>query len=165
MPTPPSLRARLALAVLATLAAGSAAAVDPASGLVFGAGVGGGVELGLGDEKAGLAESELSLGWEHAGTGVRPEVAFGIGLAPGTHVAIRPGLRWVAPTLPVQVRIAMDWSNARAEKRWRWLLLGAAFELRWTSAFSLFAGFDLGFPIGKDAGMPLLARGGAFFRF
>ncbi|HSN15101.1 MAG TPA: hypothetical protein VLT61_10740, partial [Anaeromyxobacteraceae bacterium] len=100
-----------------------------------------------------------------AGTGVRPELGVGLGLAPDTHLALRPGVRWVAPELPVQLRLALDWSNARADRRWRWLLIGGAFELRWTSAFSLFAGLDLGFPVGKDAGLPLLARGGASFRF
>jgi hypothetical protein len=158
-------RARLAAAALLVLAAGPAAAVDPASGIVFGAGIGGGVELGLTGEKAGLAETELSLGWEHAATGVRPEVAVAMGLAPDTHFAVRPGVRWVAPQLPIQLRVALDWSNARSERRWRWLLVGGAFELRWTSAFSLFAGLDLGFPVGAEAGLPLIARGGAAFRF
>jgi hypothetical protein len=59
----------------------------------------------------------------------------------------------------------MDWSSARDEKRWRWLLIGGAAELRWTSAFSLVGGLDLGIPIGSRAGMPLLIRGGAAFRF
>lgn len=169
VPTPASLRlARVArLAAVAALAAfaPAASAVEAPSGLVFSAGVGGGVELGLEGEKAGLAETELSLGWEHERTGLRPEVAFSLGLAPDTHVAVRPGVRWAAPEIPVQLRVALDWSNAREEKRWRWLLVGGAFELRWTSAFSLFAGLDLGFPIGRDAGLPLIARGGASFRF
>lgn len=157
--------ARLALLAAVALAAVPARAVEPPSGLVFGAGVGGGVELGLEDQKAGLAEAEFSLGWEHAATGLRPEVGVGLGLAPDTHVLIRPGVRWVIPELPIQVRAALDWSNARGERRFRWILLGAAFELRWTSAFSLFAGVDLGFPVGAEAGLPLLGRGGASFRF
>lgn len=167
MPSPsyPARTAQVLLSLLVALAAGRAAAVEAPTGVVFGAGVGGGVELGVGDEKAGLAESELLLGWEHAASGVRPELAFGLGLAPDTHIALRPGLRWVAPELPIQVRIAADWSNARGGKGWRWLLLGAAFELRWTSGFSLFAGLDLGFPLAADAGLPLVARGGAAFRF
>lgn len=158
-------RARLALLALAGSFATAAAAVEPPTGLVFSAGVGGGAELGLEGEKAGLAETELSAGWEHARTGLRPELAIGMGLAPDTHFAVRPGIRWIAPELPIQFRIAMDWSNARGERRWRWLLLGGAFELRWTSAFSLFAALDLGFPVGADAGLPLLAHGGASFRF
>lgn len=161
----PPPRARLALVASLLLSAGPAAAVDPPSGLVLSAGVGGGVELGMKDEKAGLAEIELSLGWEHAGTGLRPELAAGLGFAPDSHVAVRPGLRWCAPEIPVQLRVALDWSNAREEKRWRWLLVGGAFELRWTSAFSLVAGLDLGFPVGANTGLPLIARGGASFRF
>jgi hypothetical protein len=162
---PRARRALLLVPILAAFAAGRAAAVEAPTGVVFGAGVGGGVELGVGEEKAGLAESELLLGWEHAATGLRPELAFGLGLAPDTHVALRPGIRWVAPELPIQLRLAADWSNARGDRGWRWLLLGAAFELRWTSAFSLFAGLDLGFPLASGAGLPLLARGGAAFRF
>jgi hypothetical protein len=166
VPSPANTRrARAALIAIACSLATPAAAVEAPSGLVFSAGVGGGVELGLPGEKAGLAETELTVGWEHEATGVRPEVGFGLGLAPDTHFALRPGVRWAAPDIPFQFRIALDWSNARAEKRWRWLLIGGVFELRWTSAFSLFAGLDLGFPIGRDAGLPLLARGGAAFRF
>lgn len=166
MPAPrPLRRARLTLIPLLLLAAGPAAAVDPPSGLVFSAGVGGGVELGMTDEKAGLAETELSVGWEHAASGVRPELGIGLGFAPDTYFVVRPGVRWVAPEIPIQFRMALDWSNARAERRWRWLLIGGAFELRWTSAFSLLAGVDLGFPVGAKAGLPLMARGGASFRF
>ncbi len=165
MPTPPLARlARLALIAAVSASATAAAGVEGPSGLVFTAGVGGG-ELGLEGEKAGLAETELAVGWEHEATGLRPELGAALGLAPDTHFALRPGLRWAAPEIPIQLRIAVDWSNARDERRWRWLLVGGAFELRWTSAFSLFAGVDLGFPVGRDAGLPLLARGGASFRF
>lgn len=163
MPTPAT--ARLALFAVVSSFATAAAGVEGPSGLVFAAGVGGGVELGLEGEKAGVAETELSVGWEHEATGLRPELGFALGLAPETHFALRPGLRWAAPEIPIQLRVALDWSNAREERRWRWLLLGGVFELRWTNAFSLFAGLDLGFPLGRDAGLPLLARGGASFRF
>jgi hypothetical protein len=166
VPTPASSRlARVALLAVLAASAHAAAAVEAPGGLVFTAGVGGGVELGLEGEKAGLAETELAVGWEHEATGVRPELGVALGLAPDTHFALRPGLRWAAPEIPIQLRVALDWSNARDERRWRWLLLGGVFELRWTSAFSLFAGVDLGFPVGRDAGLPLLARGGAAFRF
>ncbi|MGB8931982.1 MAG: hypothetical protein WCC48_12110, partial [Anaeromyxobacteraceae bacterium] len=113
----------------------------------------------------GVAEAEFSAGWEHAPTGIRPELALGIGFAPDSHVAVRPGLRYVSPDAPIQVRVALDWSNARDEKRWRWILIGGAAEFRWTSAFSLLGGLDLGIPIGPETGMPLLLRGGAAFRF
>jgi hypothetical protein len=165
--TPSPKRSRLApiLLAVACSAAGTAAAVEPPTGLVVTAGIGGGAELGLGDQKAGVAEAEVSAGWEHAPSGLRPELALGLGLAPDAHVAVRPGLRYVSPDAPIQVRVALDWSNARAEKRWRWFLIGAATELRWTSAFSLVGGLDVGIPLGPKSGMPLLLRGGAAFRF
>jgi hypothetical protein len=157
-------RAQVAFFVATLAVAGTAGAVEPPSGLVFTTGVAGGAELGLKDQQAGIAEAEFALGWEHEGTGVRPEVALGLGLTPEAHFALRPGLRWVAPGQPVQIRVALDWSNAREEKHWRWLLVGGAFEFRWTSAFSLYAGLDFGFPLGAQAGLPLLIRGGAAFR-
>ena len=162
-----SKRSRLAPILLAAACsvAGTAAAVEPATGLVVTAGIGGGAELGLGEQKAGVAEAEVSAGWEHAPTGLRPELALGLGLAPDGHLAVRPGVRYVSPDAPIQVRVALDWSNARAEKRWRWFLIGAATELRWTSAFSLVGGLDVGIPLGPESGMPLLVRGGAAFRF
>jgi hypothetical protein len=49
--------------------------------------------------------------------------------------------------------------------RWRWLMVGAAWELRFTSEFALFAEVDSGIPLGSDVGVPLLLRGGATFRF
>lgn len=158
-------RARVALIVSALAVAGSAGAVESPTGLVFTAGVAGGAELGLADQQAGVAEAEVAVGWQHEGTGVRPEIAFGLGLTPEAHFALRPGLRWIAPGTPVQLRVAVDWSNAREEKDWRWLLVGGAFEFRWTSAFSLYTGLDFGFPLGAQAGLPLLIRGGAAFRF
>jgi hypothetical protein len=161
----PLHRARAALVIVALTGAGAAAALDPPSGIVFSAGVGGGTELGLTNQQAGVGESELSLGWEHAPTGLRPEIGVGLGLAPDNNLAVRPGLRWVLPDQPIQLRAAVDWSTARDKRRWRWLLLGGAFELRWTSAFSLFTGLDIGFPLGVRAGLPLLIRGGASFRF
>jgi hypothetical protein len=167
LPLPlPLRRARIALVVAAMTAAGAASAVDPPTGVVFSAGVGGGTELGMDKgQQAGVGEAELSLGWEHAATGLRPEVAVGIGLAPDNNLAFRPGIRWVFPDQPIQIRAALDWSTARDKRSWRWLLLGGAFELRWTSAFSLFTGLDIGFPLGARAGLPLLIRGGASFRF
>jgi hypothetical protein len=158
-------RAQVALIVAALAVAGSAGAVESPTGVVFTAGVAGGAELGLTDQQAGVAEAELSLGWQHEGTGIRPEVSFGLGLTPEAHFALRPGLRWTAPGTPVQIRVALDWSNAREETHWRWLLVGGAFEFRWTSAFSLYTGLDFGFPLGSQAGLPLLIRGGAAFRF
>ena len=167
--TTPSRRPRLApllLAAACSLAGGTAAAVEPATGLVVTAGIGGGAELGLGDRKAGVAEAEFSAGWEHAPTGIRPELALGIGFAPDSHVAVRPGLRYVSPDAPIQVRVALDWSNARDEKRWRWnpdrrrsrvplderLLAPRRPRPRHPA-------------IGPETGMPLLLRGGAAFRF
>jgi hypothetical protein len=164
--SPPARRllSALALAALAALAPSRAAAVEAPSGLVFSGGIGGGAELGLAGEKAAVAEAEFIAGWEHEPSGVRPELGVGLGLAPDGHLALRPGIRWLVPELPVQLRLAADWSTARDHKAWRWILVGAALELRWTSAFSLFVGADLGFPLNADAGLPLLIRGGASFR-
>jgi hypothetical protein len=167
VPCPVSLLrcARFALPLAALAVASTGAAVEPARGIVVTAGVGSGAELGLVAQKAGVAEAVVGLGWEHEPTGLRPEVELAIGLAPDGNLGIRPGVRWVLPEQPIQLRIAVDYGNARDVRRWRWLLVGGAFEVRWASAFSLFAGLDIGFPLGERAGLPLLLRGGAAFRF
>jgi hypothetical protein len=75
-------------------------------------------------------------------------------------------VRWSLPTVPVQLRVALDAANARDRSlRWRWLLVGAATEVRFTSVLGLYAEIDTGAPLNSDAGLPLLVRGGASFRF
>ncbi len=128
--------------------------------------LGGGGELGLSSGKAGVLELEAAAGYEIASVGLRPEIALAFGLAPDTNVAFRPGVRWTVPEFPVQLRAALDLSNARDSGiRWRWLLVGAATELRLTSLFGLYGEIDTGAPLNSKAGLPLLLRGGASFRF
>lgn len=172
---------------LALIAAGALAlapppparAEDPAAsadagaptGLALGASLGGGVEAGLKSGSAGLMELELVAGWEipsstaQTAFTIRPELAFGLGLAPDVHVALRPGVRVSLPETPLWLRAAADWSNARGrEPHWRWLLVGVAWEVRVTSALGLSLEADTGLPLSNATGMPLLVRAAATFR-
>lgn len=136
------------------------------TGLTASVALGGGAELGLEDGDAGVLELEAAVGWEFESAGLRPELAVALGVAPDGHVAIRPGLRWTLPDVPVQLRVAVDASNARdTGLRWRWLLVGAATEIRFTSLLGLYGEIDTGAPLGAESGLPLLVRGGASFRF
>jgi hypothetical protein len=128
--------------------------------------MGGGGELGLESGKAGVLEIEAAVGYEVTSVGLRPELALAFGLAPDTNVALRPGVRWTLPDFPIQLRAAIDLSNARdSGLRWRWLLVGAAAEVRLTSLFGLYGEIDTGAPLNSKAGLPLLLRAGASFRF
>lgn len=128
--------------------------------------MGGGGELGLSEGKAGVLEVEAAAGYEFTSVGLRPELGLAFGLSPDTNVALRPGVRWSIPEFPIQLRAALDLSNARASGlRWRWLLVGAAAEVRLTSLFGLFGEIDTGAPLNSKAGLPLLLRAGASFRF
>ena len=129
-----------------------------------------GGELGLaGDEDkggSGVSEIEATLGWELESLNLRPEMGIVLGLRPDTNVALRPGVRWILPRLPLQIRFALDASDARDRSlQWRWLLVGVATEVRFTSVLGLFAEVDTGAPLSSEAGLPLLVRGGATFRF
>jgi hypothetical protein len=166
---------RLALALaLALPLAGLAQEDTPAgesaagpTGLAATVSLGGGGELGLDDENAeeGVLELEATIGWE-ASQAVRPELAVAFGLAPDSHVALRPGVRVSLPGYPLQLRVALDAANARGRDfGWRWLLVGAAVEVRFTSLLGLYAEVDTGAKLSSDAGLPLLVRAGASFRF
>ncbi len=162
----------LALAALAVPAvapaqdAGEGAAGGIPTGLTASLSLGGGAELGLDKGKAGVFEMEAAVGYEIGTSGVRPELGATLGLAPESHVALRPGLRFTLPTFPVQLRAALDFSNARRSGLGaRWLLLGVAGEMRLTSLLGLFAEVDTGAPLASEAGLPLLLRAGASFRF
>jgi hypothetical protein len=162
--------AALALALASSPAASSAqdGAAGPVTplGATFTATLGGGGEVGLSSGKAGVLEAEVAAGWELASLGLRPELAIAIGLAPDTNLALRPGVRWSVPESPLQLRVALDRSNAREGGfRWRWLLVGLAAEIRVTSLLGLYAEIDSGAPLSDRAGVPLLLRGGASFRF
>ena len=106
------------------------------------------------------------VGWELESVGLRPELAVAFGAAPDGNVAFRPGVRWTIPSFPIQLRAAFDVSNARnTGLRWRWLLVGAAAEIRFTSLLGLYGEIDTGAPLGSESGLPLLVRGGVSFRF
>jgi hypothetical protein len=163
---------RRALLVFAAAAVLSIPSRSPAQtapvGFASNISLGAGGEMGLkaGEGKAGITELEASLGYEFESIGLRPEVAIALGLKPDTNAAVRPGIRWSAPGLPFQLRAALDASNARDRPmRWRWLLLGVAGEIRFTTVLGLFAELDSGAPLSSAAGVPLLIRGGAVFRF
>jgi hypothetical protein len=162
---------RLALALLAALAPLAGAAQEAApervpTGLAASVSLGGGGELGLESGRAGVFEIEAAVGWEIEPVGLRPELAVALGVAPDSHLALRPGLRWTIPGFPIQLRAALDGSNARdTDFHWRWLLLGAAAELRFTSLLGLYGEIDTGAPLHSEVGLPLLVRAGTSFRF
>lgn len=159
------------LAALAVAAPSRASAQEPRPiGLTATLSYAIGGELGLAEDEdkggSGVSEIEATLGWELESLNLRPEMGIVLGLSPDTNVALRPGVRWILPTLPLQIRFALDASDARDRSlQWRWLLVGVATEVRFTSVLGLFAGVDSGVPLSSEAGLPLLMRGGATFRF
>jgi hypothetical protein len=160
----PLLAAAFALAASTALA--QDAAMGPPVGLSFTAALGGGGEVGLSSGKAGVFETEVAAGWEFTNLGLRPELAIAIGLAPDTHLAVRPGLRFALPQAPIQLRVALDRANSRdGGFCWRWLLVGVAAEIRLTALLGLYGELDTGAPLSDGAGVPLLLRGGVSFRF
>jgi len=162
---------RLSLLALLALSPAAALAEEPPSqqsvaggapsGLVASVSLGGGSELGLdeGEGKSGVLELETVVGWELESVGLRPEVGVAFASHPDGNVALRPGVRWTLPGFPIQLRAAFDVSNARdTGLRWRWLLLGAAVEVRFTSLLGLYGEIDTGVPLGSESGLPLLVR-------
>jgi hypothetical protein len=134
-------------------------------GLVAGVSLGAGGEMGLDQGKAGLFELELATGWEHGPTRLRPEVALALGFAPDLHVAVRPGLRAGLAEVPVWLRAALDLSSSRHHGLHpRWLLFGAAWELRLNTTLAFNLGLEFGVPLAGSAGVPILFRGGGTFR-
>lgn len=171
MPSPSSIARLLVLLAVPCAAAAQQPTLtgrsEAPTGLVFTGSLAGGAELALpasASGKAGLLEAELTAGYEFPGTGLRAELGGALGLAPSSHVALRPGVRYTLPDLPIQLRAALDWSNARGRTRWRWLLLGAAYEVRFTNLFGLYGEVDSGAGIGPESGVPFLLRVGASFR-
>jgi len=162
-----------ALALACPAAVRAQPAESPAPGdLVVSANLGAGVEAGLDTGKAGLLEAEATVGWDIEGTTARqgfvwrPELGLALGMAPDFHVALRPGFRVSVPGTPLWLRAAVDWSNARGQDpRWRWLLVGAAWEVRMTSVLGFYAEADTGVKLAGSAGLPILIRAGATFRF
>jgi hypothetical protein len=136
------------------------------TGLTVTVSLGGGGELGLESGKSGVLELEGAVGYEFPG-GIRPELAAALGVAPDSNVALRPGVRVGVPSLPIQVRVALDASTSRKATGldWRWFLVGVAGEVRLTSLLGLYGEIDTGAGLSSKAGLPLLIRGGASFRF
>ncbi len=162
----PLLTCLVLLAMPPLAAAQEGAAGGAPTGLTASAALGGGAELGRESGKAGVLEFEAAVGYEIGSSGIRPEFAATFGVEPDSHVALRPGVRWTIPGLPIQLRLAVDASNARGETfGWRWILIGAAGEVRLTSLLGLFGEIDTGMAMSSDAGLPLLLRAGASFRF
>jgi hypothetical protein len=163
-----SLPLVLALAAAPSLASGQAGAPPPGAvplGFVVQVGLGAGGALGGGSEYArkSVFEGEVALGWE-AGSGLRPELALALGVAPRGNLALRPGLRWSPPDLPFYVRGALDWSTLRSGA-WRWVLAGAGAEVRLTDVLGAFGEADVGVPVARGVGLGLLVRAGVSFRF
>jgi hypothetical protein len=159
------------LAALLTVLPLAGAAQEPGpggapTGLVVLASLGGGGELGLDKGKAGVFELEGVVGYDLAGGALRPELGGVFGLSPDSHVALRPGIRAGLPNLPIQIRVALDAANSRGATGldWRWLLVGAAGEVRWTSLLGMYAEVDTGARLSSRAGLPLLVRVGVSFR-
>jgi len=160
---------RLALALVAVfpLAGLAQGTLDGTpTGLTGTVSLGGGGELGLDTGKAGVFELEAAIGYDFPEIGLRPELAAALGVAPHSHVALRPGVRLALPGYPIQLRASLDAANSRnGGFGWRWLLVGVAGELRFTSLLGLFAEIDTGAKLSSRAGLPLLLRAGASFRF
>jgi len=155
---------RLALLLLAALTAPAAAR---GQGPVFFGGLGGGGAAAgsRGDAtRGGLFEAELGAGLELS-SGLRPEVALALGLAPRAFLGLRPGLRWAQEGMPFYLRGALDFAAPGGSWRMRWLVVGGGAEVRITDQLGLFAEADLGVPIGSQAGVPFLLRAGATLRY
>jgi hypothetical protein len=167
-----SLALPIVLALVVALPAASraqdASTLPEPSGITLAVAIGGGAELGLDEDEGdpGVLELEVAPGIESEEYGIRGEVGVVLGLQPDTHVALRPGIRYQLPRAPLQLRVALDASNAREHGfGWRWILVGAATELRVTSQLGLVGEVDTGVPLAGDVGLPLLLRLGATFRF
>lgn len=160
------LPALVLAATLPGLASGQGPVEPIPTGLTFTAALGGGGELGLDHGREGVLEVEGTAGYEWSERGLRAELGAALGLEPDTHLALRPGVRWSMPGLPVQLRFALDAATSRESGlHWRWLLVGLATEVRLTGLLGLYAEIDTGAPLSSAHGVPLLARGGASFRF
>lgn len=157
------LAALCALAPSLAAAQGDAAAPAPA-GVVVTVDVGGGGLAGGGTQytPSGLFEGELGVGYELP-LGLRPELSLALGLAPTTHVALRPGLHYDLPDMPLYARAALDWSNF-GETGWRWLLAGGGGAVQLTDVLGAFAEADLGVPLRSALGLGILVRAGVSFR-
>jgi hypothetical protein len=167
------VRAPLLLTLAALALPAGVASAEPSSppsssapsGVTVAASLGAGAEMGLDQGKAGLLELEVAGGWEHAPTRLRPELGLAVGVAPGSTFALRPGLRAGLAEVPVWLRAALDFSTANhAGLHARWILFGAAWELRVNTTLSFDLGLDFGVPLTGAGGVPILLRAGGTFR-
>ena len=158
MPSSPVLAA--ALAMLLAAPAQASGARDP-SGFTFSVDIGGGGDLG---GPTGVFEGELTAGYGF-GRSAALELALLLGMAPGNYFGLRPGLHVALPDTPVYLRVAVDVAGPNGSLDWRWFLLGAGAELRFTGVVGAFAEADTGIPLSRAFGVPLLARAGVFFNF
>jgi len=135
-------------------------------GFTVSADVGGGGELGSGSAYGtpSLFEVEVTAGYSLA-LGFAPELSLELGTSPKAYFAIRPGLHWAVPGTPFYLRGAVDAATQIGYLEWRWVLVGAGLELRFSDAVGFFAEGDTGFPLESGAGVPLLVRAGAFYSF
>lgn len=160
------LPAALLAAALPALASAAGPVAPGPTGFTFTSSLAGGGELGIDHGKEGILEVEAAAGYEWVQSGLRGELGLALGLNPDTHVALRPGVRWSMPQLPIQLRLALDAATSRESGlHWRWLLVGLAAEVRLTGLLGLYAEVDSGAPLSSEYGVPLLARGGVSFRF
>ena len=110
-----------------------------------------------------MSEIEATLGYEFESSGLRPEIGLVLGLDPDTHVpAPRPALVVAHPSDPGPAR-------PRRLERPRpldgvWLLLGVAAGSA-SRASSASSPRSTAGRRSRRAGVPLLVRGGATFRF
>lgn len=135
-------------------------------GFTVSADVGGGGQLGAGSAYGGSSvfEFEATAGY-YLALGLAPELSLDLGTSPKVSFAIRPGLHWSIPETPFYLRGAVDAATQIGYLNWRWVLLGAGLELRFSDAVGFFAEGDTGFPLVTGAGVPLLVRAGAFYSF
>ncbi len=161
-------RPALAAALLAVLLAAPASAQERrraegrrASGFTVSVDLGGGGDL---SGPTGVFETEIAGGYA-VGKGWALELGLVLGMAPGNYFGLRPGVHWGIPETPFYARLAFDVAGPSGSLDWRWLLLGAGVELRFTDVVGGFLEADTGIPLSGGFGVPLLARGGVFFSF
>lgn len=163
--TPARMAAALALVALALPAAGQSPAPGRQGPSAFAdLGGGGAVSGSRGDATSGgVFEAEVGAGYD-LGQGLRPELGLLVGLAPTGYLGLRPGLRYTLDQLPFSFRGALDFAAPHGSWRMRFLLAGAATEVRFTDLLGVFAQADLGIPVASKAGLAFLVRAGVSVR-
>ena len=163
--SPARIAAALALVALALPAAGQSPGPGREGPSAFAdLGGGGAVSGSRGDATSGgVFEAEVGAGYD-LGQGLRPELGLLVGLAPTGYLGLRPGLRYTLDRLPFSFRGALDFAAPHGSWRMRFLLAGAATEVRFTDLLGVFAEADLGIPVASKAGLAFLVRAGVSVR-